>query len=51
MKDGNYTEAFIHWTHAIKTDPEEIKFYLERSKCFLMQEQVTFQFLEKLLMV
>ena len=42
MKDGNYTEAFIHWTHAIKLEPEEAKFYFERSKCFLKQQQVEF---------
>ena len=42
MKDGNYTEAFIHWTHAIKLEPNDSKFYFERSKCFLQQEQVSF---------
>jgi Flp pilus assembly protein TadD len=41
MRESNYTEAFIHWSHAIKLDPEEPRFYMERSKCFLQQEQVS----------
>jgi len=50
MKQGNYTEAFFHWTSLIKVEPDVAKYYLERSKCFSLQDQVIQSFLINLVL-
>ena len=39
MKEDRWAEAFFHWTHAIKTIPDETEFYFQRSKCFISTQQ------------
>ena len=39
MRRGDYTEAFFHWTHALKLHPDQVYFLDQRCKCFLKSDQ------------
>lgn len=39
MKDRKYEEAFFHWTHAIKANPDDADLYHQRCRCFLASGQ------------
>ncbi|XP_067121382.1 stress-induced-phosphoprotein 1-like [Centruroides vittatus] len=39
LKKGNYAEAMIHYTHALKLDPSNYQLYSNRSLAFLKLQQ------------
>lgn len=40
MKGGNYTEAILHYSFAIKLNPNEATYYSNRSLAFLKLQQL-----------
>ncbi|XP_071449535.1 stress-induced-phosphoprotein 1-like [Hetaerina americana] len=42
VKNGNFAEAVLHYTHAIKLDPQNFSLYSNRSLAFLKMQQFYF---------
>ncbi|KAG1650820.1 Stress-induced-phosphoprotein 1 [Nymphon striatum] len=42
VKNGNFAEAVLNYTHAIKLDPKQYELYSNRSYAFLKMEQLYF---------